>query len=121
MHIKKVKAEIRLIQTSEQPTQATEARVVLNDLNPLGMGIFSSEPLLVGQEIAITLTDPKRVYLRGRIVWCQEFDIDSHVISQNNFHYRAGIKFTFTSKEEEDAVRQYVDEMARTFLYSNTG
>lgn len=120
LHIKRVRAEIRAI--SQNPggeAPATEARVILNDFSAKGMGIFASQALMVGQEVAITLQEPKQVYLRGRIVWCQEYDAESHVLSANPFSYRMGIKFVFQSKQEEQAVAKFCDELFRQHLYGN--
>ena len=89
------------------------ARVVLNDLSPRGMGLFCSRSMLVGQEVAVTLDEPRRVYLRGRIIWCQEYDTESHVLSQQSYSFRVGIKFVFQSAQEEEAVKAFCEELVK--------
>lgn len=115
LHIKRVNAEIKLLSLQAEP-QVTIARVILNDLTPKGMGLFCASPLLVGQEVAITLEEPKRIYLRGRIVWCQEYDADSHVLSQQSYSYRMGIQFIFESPEEQVAIRRFCEQLENEFL-----
>jgi hypothetical protein len=119
LHLKRVRAEVRINATQSAPQKIAEARVLLNDVSPTGMGIFSTIPFLVGQEVAITLEDPKRVFLRGRVTWCQEYDVDSHILSANSFSYRMGIKFVFQSKVEEEAVRLFCEELCQNVLYTD--
>ncbi|MCM2324724.1 MAG: PilZ domain-containing protein [Oligoflexia bacterium] len=118
LHIKRVRAELKVVGHGTGQGAISEARILLNDLSPTGVGIFSNAAILVGQEIAITLQDPKRVYLRGRVVWCQEYDLHRHVISSSPFSYRMGIHFLFRNQEEEDAVKAFCNEVLREHLFS---
>lgn len=118
MHLKKVRAEMKIVGPDKRPS-ISEARVVLNDMSPEGVGIFSSLPVLVGQEISLTMEDPRQVFLKGRVVWCQEFDVGSPVVSQHTFSYRMGIRFVFSSPKEQEAVRLFCEELFRLHLYGN--
>ena len=119
IHIKRVRAEIKPRGSSvNQQLPITDGRVILNDISAQGMGLFSTQPQLVGQEVSITLEEPRRIFLRGRIIWCQEHDTETHVISQNAYSYRVGIKFLFESKEEEELIKQFVAELGRDVLYN---
>ncbi len=114
-HIKRVEAQIKIVTKKANPLEdISTARVILNDLTPSGLGIFLPHPIMAGQEISITLEDPRQIYLRARVVWCMEIDAGSHVITvQQRYSYRLGIKFLFESAQEQEAVKQFVDEVAR--------
>ncbi|MCM2277219.1 MAG: PilZ domain-containing protein [Oligoflexia bacterium] len=118
LHIKRVGAELKVLGQGPRQGAVAEARVILNDISHGGMGVFSSVPIVVGQEIAITLQEPRRVYLRGRVVWCQEYDTESPIISKNPFSYRMGVVFQFRDRQEEQAVKAFCEEIFREHLYS---
>ncbi|MEK6577674.1 MAG: hypothetical protein AABZ55_00480 [Bdellovibrionota bacterium] len=117
LHLKRVIGEVKLTGTT-QPPQIHKVRIILNDFTPKGLGLFCSSPLMVGQDIAITLEHPKRMYVCGRITWCQEHDPDSHVMSNNPFPYRAGVLFVFNNAEEETAVKAFCKDLTEEFLSS---
>jgi hypothetical protein len=117
LHLKRVQAQIKILSQSVEP-EITEARVILNDFSPKGLGLFSSKPVLVGQEVAITLDKPRRIYVRGRVVWCQEYDAGSHVLSATSFSYRMGVQFVFETQEELQSIQEFCDELNRGYLHS---
>jgi Tfp pilus assembly protein PilZ len=115
-HIKRVQAEVKAVGGLHVAQTVAAARVLLNDLSPKGIGLFSSAPMMVGQEVALTLEEPKRFYVRGKIVWCQELDGGTHVLSEKKFTYRIGIEFVFQSATEEQSVRAYCEELSAQHL-----
>jgi hypothetical protein len=127
LHIKRVRAEIRLVPHKETHAQATtqgengqaiEARVMLNDLSPHGIGIYSKEKMVVGQKVQITLDEPKRITVTGSVVWCQEQRTGGAIISTQAHNYRVGVKFQFASPEEEKTFMDYCIEIEKAHLYS---
>jgi hypothetical protein len=117
LHIKRVTAEIRTVGsvTAEgKPMAEGSARILLNDLSIKGVGIFCNRSFLPGQEIAIHLTDPAPIYLRGKIVFCQEHDSRTHIISDVPYSYRIGIQFVFADATEEANVRKYCEDIFRS-------
>lgn len=118
IHIKRVQAELKVVGTINTTPHITQARVLLNDLSPKGLGLFAANPIMVGQQIALTIEEPKRFYIRGRVIWCQEHDADSHVLSPTPYSYRIGIEFVFESREEEQQVAAYCDEIAKNHLFT---
>ncbi|HLE01550.1 MAG TPA: hypothetical protein VJB59_14900 [Bdellovibrionota bacterium] len=108
-HIRRVNAELQIVGSASSEPVTTTARVVLNDLTAKSVGIFTALPLGSGQEVLITVTEPSSVQLRGKVVACQEYHNDSHILSANSFSYRVGIQFTFKSPEEEKAVKAFYD------------
>lgn len=119
MHIKRVRAEIKVLASKDPAAAVTEARVILNDLSAKGMGLFSTAAMMVGQDVAITLDEPRRVYLRGRITWCEEYDAGSHILSSHPFHFRVGVKFVFQTRDEEESVAAFYDEIVRSHLFTD--
>jgi hypothetical protein len=73
----------------------------------------------VGQEVAITLDKPRRIYVRGRIVWCQEYDANSHVLTQQAYSYRMGVQFVFETHEESTAIQEFCEEINKSFLHTS--
>lgn len=119
-HVRRVRAEIKVSQPMVQSTR-TDARVILNDFTPQGLGLFSEHAVMPGQEVSITLEEPKRFFVRGRVIWCQEYDANSHVLSQVSFKFRVGIEFVFETPEEQAAVEAYVTELNEKYIFGRTG
>jgi hypothetical protein len=119
IHVKRITAEIRTVSKETLNAEAQpqiKARILLNDLSPKGIGIFATAAFQMGQEIAIALPDPMQIYLRGKVVWCQEHDLQSHVISETPFSYRVGIQFLFADAAEEAAVKKFCDDITRSLM-----
>lgn len=117
LHLKRVVAEIRIPAGNlGGQAQNLAARVVLNDLSVKGVSVFSPVMLNAEQEVQITLDHPRKFFVRGRVAWSQEVVTETHVISQNPFRYRIGVEFSFTSPEEEEEVRKFVQELVQEHL-----
>ncbi|MCC7440791.1 MAG: PilZ domain-containing protein [Bdellovibrionales bacterium] len=95
--------------------QVIAARLVLNDFGPKGIGAYSPEPVMVGQEVAVTIEKPTRFYCKGRVIWCQLEE--SHIISQAPFQYRMGIEFIFGSDDEKRAVEDYCKDLSASHMF----
>lgn len=117
VHFKRARAEVKLSGLGADPTKIIETRVLLNDITPKGIGLFSTAAMLPGQEISITVDQPKRFYARGRIVWCMEHNANSHVLTESKYSYRVGIQFIFDTEEERKALETYVQELEAQYLY----
>lgn len=117
VHFKRARAEVKLSGLGADPTKIIEARVLLNDITPKGIGLFTTSPMLPSQEISITVDQPKRLYVRGRIVWCMEHNANTHILSETKYAYRVGIQFIFDTEEERQALAKYVQELEAQFLY----
>ncbi len=120
LRLLKVRADLKILEQTREP-QIAECRVVMNDFNPQGVTLFSSVPLMVGDEVALTLEDPKQFYIKARIVSCQEFDVNSKVLAQNTFSYRIGMQFKFESEAERAEVRAYCDQITAELFVRKAG
>ena len=107
----RIDAEIKVIARPPATPTYTEARLMLTDISPKSLNLFSVNPIMVGQEIGMTLEEPRQIYLRGRVVSCQEYDADSHIISVKPYSYRMQIKFIFETPEERERVARFVYEL----------
>jgi hypothetical protein len=120
VHLKRVSAEIRPLATKlGQAAAVTAARVLLNDITVKGLGIFSEHAMTPGQSISITLEEPRRFYVKGRVVWCQEFEGESRVLSAQRYSYRVGIQFVFQSAEEQAEVEKFLTELSEQHVHGD--
>src|SRR5690242_20379863 len=127
IHLKRVRAEVRLLPHHETFAQTEskdavgelkEARVVLNDLSPKGIGIYSLEPMLPGNNIRITLEEPTKIVLEGKIVWCQDQNTGSRVISSDSYRDRVGVKFVFANPADEETFKNFCTDLQKNLLYT---
>src|SRR4051812_4979314 len=84
LQLKRVTAEIRAADDrlpDGNPADAGSARILLNDLSPRGVGIYCNKPFAPGQEVAIVLAVYSQIYLRGTVMYCQEQESKTQVIS----------------------------------------
>lgn len=89
----------------------TNGRIFLHDLTVDGVGIFLPHALPKGSEIFFVIEHPRHLFLRGRVAWCNLFQLNTRVITAENFQYRAGIKFDFDTHEDRTLVGEYFNEL----------
>ena len=111
LHIRRVRGEIHIV-ASNPPVPVIQIRVLLHDISHTGVGLFANQKLLAGQEIDIVLEVQDGFRIRGKVVWCREHNMASHILSQHPFLHRAGIQFQFQSPEEESRLRQLCERLA---------
>lgn len=123
-HIRRVEADLKLVTpgvptgTSAEPQQVP-ARVVLNDLSPKGIGLFTTQALIADQEIILTIRQPREITLKGRVVSCQEYDSGSHILSEQSFTHRIGVRFLLESPEQEKAITDLYNDLNREYLHGS--
>lgn len=88
-----------------QPNEPIPVRVILNDLSSKGVGLFSPFPFVPGQEVVITITAPFNLQIPSRIIWCQQHDANSHVLSSQPYSYRLGVEFVYPNQEKQDSMK----------------
>jgi len=115
LKLQRVRAELKIVDKLE--TSVTEARVVLTDITPQGLGLFATMPLPVGQEVALTLEQPKRFYVRARVTACLEHDVESHVMTHDRYSFRISVEFVFATAAERAEVEKYCDTLKKDHLY----
>src|SRR4051812_43439853 len=78
LRLRKAVAELRATPADEPPIHSC-AQVLLNDITPNGMLLFCDYELAIGEFVQITMSEPRRVYVRGRISACHEITSESRV------------------------------------------
>ncbi len=121
IHFKRITAvlEFNLPESEGDPkatpgqTEKTMVRIVLRDLSTHGVGVYSATLLAKGLPIKLAFTYPVKITIPGKIMWSQEFNVNSHVLTDQAFPYRAGIEFTLASEEEKQSVANFYAQLAQ--------
>ena len=103
----RVTATIRL----DSSRQVVEGRVFLNDLSPKGVGCFVPVSFEKGDSVSVVIDEPKHLFVKGQILWCKPYNLESKVLSNEHFPFRIGIKFQFDSDKEAEAIQTYCSEL----------
>src|SRR5271167_4083444 len=74
-HIKRVVASVDVAVLGQAEPLKVDVRVILNDFTVKGMGLFSAHRFSSGDEVTIRLETPSKIQLKGRIAWCQEYEV----------------------------------------------
>lgn len=114
MRLRRTHAQVKILMPPA--SVVTDARLLLNEISPNGLSLFCAAPVNVGVEVAITMEDPTRVYVRGRVVSCLEYESSQHVMSTQTYHYRVGVMFLFDTPAERSEFKRYVDSLSQNFL-----
>jgi len=115
VHYKRVDADLEI--TTDSPSnKKIEVRIVLNDLGTKGISIFSPDPIPARQQVVIHTYDPIKITLKGTVVYCQEHNANSHVLTQVHYVYRIGIEFIANDDAEKEAINNFVAEMTKNYL-----
>jgi hypothetical protein len=113
-------AETEANMSSKNPQgEWIDARVLLNDLSPHGVGLYAEQSIPNGTQITLRLEDPKEVILNGKVIWSQESP-NHKVISKKRFSLRLGVQFLFATKEEEEAFKAFWEDLQKSHLYSKS-
>jgi len=121
--LKRTDAEIKILNSSPANESADEsasailpARVILNEFSDAGVGVYTTERLRMGQEVALTIDEPRRFYITGKILFCNEVRSDSKIMQQVNYPWRAGVEFIYKSDAERSEVAAYCEELRKSWL-----
>jgi hypothetical protein len=122
IHIKRIFANLEIVDSTDAPTSETKApvRLILNDLSTKGVGLFCSQALISGQEIILTINDPLQLSLHAKVIWCQEHSANSHILSDQPYRYRIGVEFSFPTIEEQQSIAAFYEEITKHYLYTHT-
>ena len=121
--LQRTDAEIKTLGSStggevadESTSAILPARVILNEFSLAGVGAYTTSRIKMGQEVALTIDEPRRFYITGRVLFCNEVRSDSKLIQQNTYPWRVGIEFTYKNDAERAEVSKYCEELTRTWL-----
>src|SRR5579885_1466580 len=113
--IRRTRAEVKIRSESSEPAIAP-ARIVLNDVSPKGMTFLVGSSLPVGELAQITIEEPRRIYVKAKIVASQPYGLGGRVISAEPFSYRIAVTFIFSTEDEERDFKSFCDELALEVL-----
>lgn len=120
IHIRRIRAGIKIVAISDAEQPFSEVHLVLNDISPGGIGFYAPKGIHVGQEITLSLDEPKSIQLRGKVIWSQEIKTHSHVLYSPDYAYRVGVRFLFANNEEKEAVQNYCVDLFKNYLYADS-
>lgn len=107
--MKRLNGEIKV----EHSGQVIACRVILTDLGPKGVSLFTESQIEVGAKVTLVLEQPKHLFLKAELLWCNLFALHTHVLSNQAFIYRAGLVFHFENPEQEREFREFCDYFHR--------
>jgi hypothetical protein len=116
VHFKRTQAQIITQAGFGVAATIVPARVVLNDLQPSEITLFSAQAFTVGDSVAFMLEQPHPFYVKGKIAYCRTFEVGPRIKAAQHFPFRVKIVFEFLSQDEAEAVREYCRELARSVL-----
>jgi hypothetical protein len=117
LHIKRVRADVRIVEGLASKTHPTAGRMILNDMTERGTYVFTRTPFREGQILEVTLSEPKLFYVKGRVIGCERINPDSVIMSEDPVPYRLAIEFTFHSMYEREMVKSFCHELRLEELY----
>ena len=113
LNLRRVEAELKVVDNAGHASAAFGVRVLLNDLSPLGVRVFSTQPLVVGQKVCVTWGGFEQFQATGRVIACLEATVSGRILSNSQFPHRIAIEFIFTTKEEQENIRKYCFDVAQ--------
>ncbi len=117
-HLKKASAELILDEGVGRPKTIFQAMLVLNELTPDGIHLFSEAPFGSQQELTLNIPSLRNFFIKGRVVFCSETPVNPGIMSARAFQYRLELAFIFQSESEREAVREYCNYLKAAFLAS---
>lgn len=118
VHLKKTAAELIFDPGIGRSKSITPALVVLNELTPTGIQLFSRNSFSRHQELALNIPSLRNFFVKTRVVSCVEVPVSAGIVHAQTFSYRVGLDFIFQSETEAEAVREYCNNLKATFLTS---
>ena len=116
MRMKRVQAQVVANNGWGVAATIIPARLVLNDLGPQSVTLFTVQTLELGQQVTLTLEHPRPLLVRGRVTYAALFELSSRIHGSQKFSYRVQVEFEFLNDGEAMAVREYVEELVRNDL-----
>lgn len=115
-HLKKTPAELILDEGVGRPKSIFHAMVVLNELTPEGIHLFTESTFTGNQELTLNIPSLRNFFIKGKVISCSEIPVNPGIMSARNFHYRVELSFIFQSDSEREAVREYCNYLKAAFL-----
>lgn len=111
LRFKRIQAGLQVAQGLGLPPKSIEGRIVLNDLGPEGLFIFTAEALPPDSEVEVNLSFPRTLNVYGKVTGCWLAEQSGRVQSAKVFPFRLRIDFTFLNEGDATAVREYCADL----------
>lgn len=115
-HLKKTPAELIFDEGVGRPKTIFHAMVVLNELTPDGIHLFSESNFQGNQELTLNIPSLRNFFIKGKVISCNETPVNPGIMAVRTFHYRIELAFIFQSDAEREAVREYCNYLKAAFL-----
>lgn len=94
-------------------------RILLNDLTATGTWFFAHEKLEVDQWVIIHFEDPQKVSISAKVLVCQEYQSEGHIVSADSHPFRGEVQFIFETKDIEKEVKRFCELVASDYLFGS--
>ena len=112
----KTRGQLVITDGAAYQSDIIDCTIILNDLNALGVLLFSSKPLLQGQTVNRTIQHPKLFYVKGIISSCTQVLRPQAVLTTTSYPYRVYIRFQLKGFEELVVVRNYCHDIKTNLI-----
>ena len=107
-HLKRAHAELQILHGTPGLRSANEvlhANIMLNDIRPRGLQVFSHQSLPFGQKVSIAIPAHRGFFAHGRVIGCEPLSTRITPASGTAPRYRVVIAFEFQSIDERLAIK----------------
>ena len=87
------------------------ARLILCDLRETWIGLFTTQSLSLGTEVAFSMNSPQPFNCMTQVSSCVFRTDQSRVISKVQYDYRLSLKIIFKSVDEARLIELFINEM----------
>jgi hypothetical protein len=98
-------------------TKVVDALIILNELTPTQVSVFSESPFLGAQPVTIHIQGFRGTFtINGRITACKEIPINYGIVSKKSYHYRVEVSFVYENEQAAKNIMDYYFDLRDNFL-----
>ncbi|MDR3607553.1 MAG: hypothetical protein P4M08_09245 [Oligoflexia bacterium] len=116
LHIQRVQAQLIASQGVGAAKLMVQAMVMLNELSPVGITLFSEAQFGVDQSVTLNIPDLQNFFVKGKVTACKEVYVNPGILQKISYKYRVQIRFEFGSEVERQAVKAYCESLQKQYL-----
>ncbi len=116
IHINRVQVELHHA-SPEGPETVIQARVLLNDLNPTGFNLYSTQNLSPGVTVTLVLNEPRLFEIEAKVLWCQDQPSAHHILSPNAYTYRVTLELRFADDTKKVEFEKFCQEVTAKYNF----
>jgi hypothetical protein len=120
-HLKRVEAQITLVSDNslsvDQSQNHNSLRVFLNDITPKGLLAFSQVSITANSTVKLALLYNKPFYCKAKVIGCNEYLVDSIVLSEEEkYKYRLILEYIFENDIEKQRIKNFIKSLSQDEL-----